>query len=147
MSLFALVKTIHLLSAVLWVGGMFFAYVVLRPSMAVLDPPQRLLLHTQVFRRFFLIVWHAMPLLILTGLGMIFVFLGGMEHQPPAVHAMLTLGLLMSAVYLMIFFGPYKRFRRTTDRTTMVSALDSIRKLIGLNLLLGLLTIVVAMFR
>ena len=147
MSVFALVKTIHLLSAVLWVGGMFFAYVVLRPSMAVLDPPQRLLLHTQVFRRFFLIVWHAMPLLILTGLGMIFGFLGGMEHQPPAVHAMLTLGLLMSAVYLMIFFGPYKRFRRTTDRTTMVSALDSIRKLIGLNLALGLLTIVVAMFR
>lgn len=147
MSVFALVKIIHLLSAVLWVGGMFFAYVVLRPSMSVLDPPQRLLLHTQVFRRFFLIVWHAMPLLILTGLGMIFGFLGGMEHQPPAVHAMLALGLLMSAVYLMMFFGPYKRFRRTTDRATMVSALDSIRKLIGLNLVLGLLTIVVAMFR
>lgn len=147
MSVFALVKIIHLLSAVLWVGGMFFAYVVLRPSMSVLDPPQRLLLHTQVFRRFFLIVWHAMPLLILTGLGMIFGFLGGMEHQPPAVHAMLALGLLMSAVYLMMFFGPYKRFRRTTDRATMISALDSIRKLIGLNLVLGLLTIVVAMFR
>ncbi len=147
MSVFALVKIIHLLSAVLWVGGMFFAYVVLRPSMSVLDPPQRLLLHTQVFRRFFLIVWHAMPLLILTGLGMIFGFLGGMEHQTPAVHAMLALGLLMSAVYLMMFFGPYKRFRRTTDRATMISALDSIRKLIGLNLVLGLLTIVVAMFR
>jgi uncharacterized membrane protein len=139
-----LLKTIHLLGAVLWVGGMFFAYVVLRPSLAVLEPPQRLLLHTQVFKRFFLVVWHAMPLMILTGFGMIFGFLGGMERQKPGVHAMLALGLLMSAIYLFIFFGPYKRFRRTTDRATMVSSLDSIRKLIGVNLVLGIVTILAA---
>ena len=144
MSVNALLKAIHLLSAVVWVGGMFFAYLVLRPSLAVLEPPQRLLLHTQVFKRFFLIVWHAMPLLILTGFGMIFGFMGGMGHVAPGIHAMLALGLLMSALFLFIFFGPYKRFRRTTDRATMVGTLDSIRKLIGVNLVLGVLTIVAA---
>ena len=69
-------KAIHLLCAVVWVGGMFFAYLVLRPSITVLDPPQRMLLHTQIFRRFFLVIWHAMPLIVLTGLAMLFGFMG-----------------------------------------------------------------------
>ena len=33
---------LHVLGAVLWVGGMFFALMVLRPSLAALSPPQRL---------------------------------------------------------------------------------------------------------
>ncbi len=144
MTLLALLKAIHLLSAILWVGGMFFAYVVLRPSLVVLEPPQRMLLHTQVFKRFFLIVWHAMPLLLLTGYGMIFGVLGGMAHLAPGVHAMMGLGLVMSAVFLFIFFGPYKRFCRTTDRATMAASMDSIRKLIGVNLVLGVLTVLAA---
>ncbi|MEI7710745.1 MAG: CopD family protein [Rhodospirillales bacterium] len=142
MSVYVLVKALHLLAAVVWVGGMFFAYLVLRPSMGVLEPNQRLLLNTQVFQRFFRAVWHAMPLSIITGFGMVFVFLGGMQTQSPKVHAMMALGLIMSAVFLYIFFGPYKRFRRTTDKATMAAALDSIRKLIGVNLVVGLVTIV-----
>ena len=142
MSIYVLVKALHVLAAVVWVGGMFFAYLVLRPSMGVLEPNQRLLLNTQVFQRFFRAVWHAMPLSMITGFGMVFVVLGGMQTQSPKVHAMLALGLIMSAVFLYIFFGPYKRFRRTTDKATMAAALDSIRKLIGVNLVVGLVTIV-----
>ncbi len=145
MSVLALLKAVHLVCAVVWVGGMFFAYVVLRPSLTVLEPPQRMLVHTQVFRRFFLVVWHAMPLIVLTGFIMIFGYLGGMAAVPPAIHTMLALGIIMSAVFLFIIFGPYKRFRRTTDRATMVASLDAIRKLIGVNLVLGLVTILVAM--
>lgn len=144
---FFLMKAIHLVGAVLWVGGMFFVYVALRPSMAALEPAQRMVLHTQVTRRFFRVVWHAMPLILLTGLTMVFGFLGGLQHQPPAIHAMFGLGILMSLVYLYIFFGPYKRFRLTTDRATMLEALDSIRKLVGVNLILGLITIVVAVIK
>ena len=50
----------------------------------------------------------------------------------------------MAAIFLAIFFGPYRQFRRTTDRTRMAGGLDSIRKLIGINLLLGLLTVIIA---
>jgi uncharacterized membrane protein len=57
---------------------------------------------------------------------------------------MLALGLLMAAVFLIIFFGPYRQFRRTTDRNRMASGLDNIRKLIGVNLILGLLTVIAA---
>ena len=62
------VLAVHVLCAVIWVGGMFFAYVVLRPSLSVLEPIQRIALHTQVFRRFFLVVWHVMPLILRVGL-------------------------------------------------------------------------------
>ena len=143
MTVYAGLKALHLLCAVLWVGGMFFAYAVLRPSMAAIEAPQRMLLHTRVFKSFFLVVWHAMPLILLTGFAMLGL-IGGMANVPWQVHTMLGLGLLMAAVFLAIFFGPYRQFRRTTDRNRMASSLDSIRKLIGVNLLLGLITVIVA---
>ena len=141
------VLALHLLSAVVWVGGMFFAYVVLRPSMAAIDAPQRMLLHTQVFRRFFLVVWHAMPVIVLTGFAIIYGLYGGMAGVGWNVHAMLGLGLLMSAIFIYIVFGPYARFRRTTDRARMAASLGSVRKLIGVNLVLGLITVVISVLR
>ena len=140
MSLFGLLKAVHVLCAVIWVGGMFFAYLVLRPSLSVLEPPQRIALHGQIFRRFFLIVWHAMPLIVLTGLAMIFGVLGGMAGVRWNVHVMLLLGLVMSGIFLVIFFGPYRTFRALPGP----GSLDAIRKLIGINLILGLLTSAIA---
>lgn len=139
-TLFGLLKALHVLCAVVWVGGMLFAYVVLRPSLAVLEPAQRMALHGQVFRRFFLIVWHVMPLIVLTGFIMIFAVFGGMATVAWPVHLMLLLGLVMSAIFLAIFFGPYRTFRATPGP----APLEAIRKLIGLNLVIGLATIVIA---
>ena len=139
-TLYWLLKAVHVLCAVVWVGGMFFAYVVLRPSLSVLEPPQRMALHGQVFRRFFLIVWHAMPLIVLTGFAMIFAVFGGMAGVAWNIHVMLLLGLVMAAIFLAIFFGPYRTFRATPSPTS----LDAIRKLIGINLVLGLLITVIA---
>lgn len=141
--LYAVLKVLHLLFAVLWVGGMFFAYVVLRPSMAAIDPPQRMLLHTRIFRRFFVVIWHAVPVMLITGFVMIWL-LGGMDVVPWPIHAMAGLGVIMSAIFLAIVFGPYRRFRRTTDRARMTTSLDSIRRLIGVNLILGLATVIIA---
>jgi uncharacterized membrane protein len=139
-----LLRTLHVLCAVLWVGGMAFSILALRPGLAVLEPPQRLALHAQVYRRFFLIVWHAMPLIILSGYAMIFAYLGGMAGVPWPVHLMLLLGLVMGAIFLLIYFVPYRRFRTATEAAAKAAAADHIRKLITLNLVLGLVTIVVA---
>lgn len=133
----------HVLGAVIWVGGMFFAYVVLRPSLSVLEPIQRIALHTQIFRRFFLVVWHAMPVILATGFLMLFGYFGGPGNRW-YIDTMLLLGLIMSAVFLLIVFGPYARFRRTTDRNTAAACIDRIRKLIAVNLVLGIVTVVVA---
>ena len=139
-TLFGVLRAVHVLCAIIWVGGMAFAYIVLRPSLAVLEPPQRIALHAQVFRRFFLLVWHAMPLIILSGLAMIFTVFGGMAGVRWNVHLMLLLGLVMAGIFLALFFGPYRTFRVTPGPVP----LDTIRKLIGINLVLGLLTSVIA---
>ena len=144
MTVWSWVLALHILCAVVWVGGMFFVYVVLRPSLSVLDPPQRLLLHTQIFRRFFLVVWHAMPILLLTGFAMMDGFYGGFAHVPWNIQTMMGLGIIMAIIFIVLVFGPYARFRRTTDRTRMVANIETIRKLIGINLVLGLITVVVA---
>src|SRR4029079_19176409 len=109
MNLWGWVEALHVLCAVLWVSGMFFAYVVLRPSLAVLEPMQRIALSTQVLRRFLLVVCDALALIPLTGFAMLFVEFGGMAGVGWNVHLMLLLGLIMSAVFLLIFFGPYAR--------------------------------------
>src|SRR5579864_6566645 len=147
MTIWGWVLAVHVLCAAIWVGGMFFAYIVLRPSLTVLEPIQRLALHTQIFRRFFLVVWHAMPLILLSGFAVLFGFYGGMAYVGWNVHAMMALGLVMSAVFVWIVFGPYARFRRTTDRATASVCIDRIRKLIGVNLVLGIVTVVVALLR
>ena len=137
-------RLLHLLGVVIWVGGMFFAYVVLRPSLSVLEPIQRIALHTQIFRRFFLIVWHVMPLILLSGFAALFGLFGGPATAPWNISVMMLLGLIMSAVFVAIVFGPYARFRRTTDRATAAANVDRIRKLIGVNLVLGAITVIVA---
>lgn len=147
MNVWEWVLAVHVLCAVIWVGGMFFAYVVLRPSLSVLEPIQRIALHTQIFRRFFLIVWHVMPLILLSGFAVLFGLYGGPATAPWNISVMMLLGLIMSTVFLLIVFGPYARFRRTTDRTTIVASIDRIRKLIAVNLLLGIVTVLVALLR
>ncbi|MCW3475182.1 CopD family protein [Limobrevibacterium gyesilva] len=141
---------LHLLGAVVWVGGMGFALLVLRPSLAVLEPPQRLALHGQVFRRFFRIIWHAMPVMLLTGYAMLFLLYGGFGGVNWAVNVMHLTGLIMAGLFLAIFFGPWRGLRAALDagdRAAAAPLVDRIRQLIQVNLVLGLLTVVVAAFR
>jgi uncharacterized membrane protein len=97
----ALLNLIHLLAVLIWVGGMFFAHVVLRPAAAeTLDPPQRLKLMDAVFRRFFKWVWGAVGAILVTGFYLIFLH-GGFAHVAVHVHIMLALGLAMMAITAM----------------------------------------------
>lgn len=142
-----LFKLIHILAAVIWVGGMFFAYVVLRPAaVEVLEPPQRLRLWDAVFRRFFYWVWGAVAILLASGFYMIHLY-GGFASAPGHVHAMLVMGLLMTAIYGYVFFACYVPFKLLVAKQDWKGAgnvLGRIRKLIAVNLSLGLLTVCVA---
>jgi len=141
-------KLIHLLAALIWVGGMFFAYVVLRPAAVdVLEPPQRLRLWDTVFRRFFVWVWGAVAILLVSGLYMIYLY-GGMAHVGSHIHFMLLLGLVMIAIYLYVYYGCYVPFKGLVAKQSWKEAgemLGRIRKLIAVNLTLGMLTVCVAM--
>ncbi len=140
-------KLFHLLSALVWVGGMFFAYVVLRPAAVdMLDPPPRLKLWSDVFRRFFKWVWASIALLLISGIGMILLY-GGMAHVGIHVHIMLMLGIAMIAIYGHVYFALYLKLKRFVLEQKWKEAgeiLGKIRRLVGLNLTLGLITVCVA---
>lgn len=135
----------HMLGVVVWVGGMFFAYMALRPVAAsVLEPPQRLSLWTGVFGRFFPWVWASVALILGSGLHML-MKLGG-AAAPHYALAMLALGVVMMLIFAHVFFAPYKKLKRAVgeqDWKAGGAALGQIRRLIGINLSLGLLTIAV----
>ena len=69
--LYALLKTVHVLSIILWLGGMIFAQFFLRPALATLAPPERLQLAHAVLGRFFAAVLWAASLTLVSGLWMI----------------------------------------------------------------------------
>lgn len=142
-----LFKLLHLLAALIWVGGMFLAYVVLRPAAVdVLEPPQRLRLWNAVFSRFFAWVWGAVATLLVSGLYLVYLF-GGMTHVGRHIHIMLGLGLAMMVIYGYVFFACYVPFSLHVSKQRWPEAgamLVKIRKLIAVNLTLGLLTVCVA---
>jgi uncharacterized membrane protein len=142
-----LLYALHVLGAVLWVGGMAFAIVCLRPALAVLEPPQRLALHEAVLGRFFRLVWHAMPVLLLTGWALLFGWYGGFARAGWHIHAMHLLALVMAGVFVAIFTGPWKAFRAAMargDRAGAAAEANRIRQMVTLNLGVGLLTIGIA---
>jgi len=140
-----LMKLIHILATVVWVGGMFFAYVVLRPTAAeILQPPERLRLWDKAFSRFFNWVWLSIFLILVSGFYMIYLF-GGFSHLPLYINLMLLMGLIMLAIFVYVYFKCYVLFNRLVSKQEWPAAggvLGTIRKLVGLNLSIGLLTIV-----
>ena len=138
---------LHLLSAVVWVGGMFFAYMFLRPVAASqLEPPARLTLWVGVFQRFFPFVWLSILFLPLTGYLMIFDIWGSMAATPLYVHIMNGLGIVMILIYLHVYFAPFKRLKEAVIKQDWPEGgrnLNIIRKMVGMNTMIGLLTIVI----
>ena len=138
---------LHLFGVVVWVGGMFFAYMALRPvAAAVLEPPQRLSLWAGVFAKFFPWVWLSVVLILGSGLYML-MQLGG-ASAPLYALAMLVLGSVMMLLFAHVFFAPYKKLKRAVAEQAWpagAAALGQIRTLIGINLSIGLVTLAVAM--
>jgi uncharacterized membrane protein len=137
---------LHIVSAVVWVGGMFFAYVVLRPATGLLDAAPRLTLWAHVFERFFVWVIVAIVLLLLSGYAMIFFVLGGFGEVRLHVHIMQATGIIMMLLFFHLYFAPWRRFRAALTRQDLAEAgrqLAQIRRIVAVNLVLGLLTVAV----
>ena len=135
---------LHIISVVVWVGGMFLAYVAVRPAAAdVLEPPQRLRLWALIFRHFFPWVWAAVILVLGSG----FYMMGEMGAVRPYVVVMAVIGVVMSMIFMHIYFAPFGRLKRAVtaeDWKAGGAALGQIRMLVGVNLTLGLMNVAVA---
>ena len=135
---------LHVISDVIWVGGMFVAYVAVRPAAGeALEPPQRLRLWAGIFRRFFPWVWASVVLILATGFWM----MRDMTRVPIYIMVMTLIGIVMSAIFMHVYFAPFSRLKRSVaaeDWKAGGAALNQIRMLIGTNLVLGLLNVAVA---
>jgi uncharacterized membrane protein len=135
---------LHLISDVVWVGGMFLAYVVVRPAaVEALEAPQRLRLWVGILRRFFAWAGAAAGLILLTG----FTMLAGMTSVPRSVLLMTLIGIVMAGVYLYVLLIPFAQLKRAVgaeDWKAGGAALGAVRKLVALNLSLGVVNIAVA---
>ncbi len=139
---------LHILSVIVWVGGMFFAHVCLRPvAVTELEPPYRLRLWVGVFGRFFPVVWVAVLLLLLTGYLMIFSIWQGFAATPLYVHIMNGIGVLMILIFMRVYFSPYPKLKKAVAEEQWpvgADALAQIRQLVGINIILGAIVTVVA---
>lgn len=142
----SLLLFLHVAGVVVWVGGMFFAYVCLRPTAAELfEPPQRLRLWRGVFGRFFPWVWAAVALIVASGFTMLFRV--GFALAPIHWHLMMASGLAMVAIYAFVYVVPFAALQAgvaAEDWKAAGAALNRIRQLVATNLMLGGLTIAFA---
>ena len=136
--------TLHIIAIVVWVGGMFFAHQVMRPAaVSILEPPTRLRLWVASFQRFFPWVWLCITIVLVSGFWMFFQF----PQKPMFMHLMMGLGLVMVLMFLHVFFAPYNKLKKAVkaeDWESGAKALNQIRLLVGINTLIGIITIVIA---
>lgn len=137
---------LHAVAAAVWVGGMFFALLMLRPATAPLEPGSRLELWSRVLERFFLWVMVAIVLLLASGYGMIFGVFAGFRGSGLHVHIMQGIGIVMMLAFFHLYFVPWRRFRAALARQDHPAAarqLGQIRVIVTINLILGLITVAV----
>jgi len=149
--LHALLKIVHLLSFVLWIGGMFFTLYCLRPSLGVLDGPSRVRLMHGVLERFFRFVVGAAALLLVTGVWMVGraaragAQAGVRFNMPLDWYVMLVLGVLMVLIFIYIRMALFTRLARAAAAQAWqegAQVLGQIRNWVLVNLVLGALIIV-----
>lgn len=142
----SMAMTLHILGVIIWVGGMFFAHMVLRPALNdSLEAPQRLSLLLRVFDGFFPWVWGAVIAIMASGFWMLFSVYA--ESIGFWLGFMSVAGVLMSAIFVFIYAIPYHQAGvalNEDDKTKLAEAVGLIRRLILINLSLGILVTVVA---
>lgn len=151
---YAALKTIHLLSIIVWVGGMVFVHFFLRPAVAQLDVPDRVRLMHDVLGRFFNAVLVAAGLVLASGIWMIgriakqTVQAGVKFNMPIEWMVMSLLGVLMVVIFGHIRFALYKRLARAVNATDWPAggaALASIRFWVTVNLAIGVVIVLVTL--
>jgi uncharacterized membrane protein len=142
-----LALALHVVAAVIWVGGMFFALLCLRPALTLLDPQLRLRLFAGTLSRFFRWVFASIVIVLVTGLWMVFGHYDGLRNVNASVHLMLAIGIVMMLISAHAYFAPYKRLKRLIARSNWTEAAhqsSQIRWLVAVNLVLGLLVVAIA---
>ena len=140
--------TVHLLAAITWIGGMFYAYMAMRPAVAtVVSPAQRPGLWAETLKRFFAWVWLAVGLLMVSGYVMLLQYFGGFAGAGVHIHIMQVLGWLMVLLFAHVYFAPFRRLKLSVAAGDLAAGgvqIGQIRRIVAINLILGLALVCVA---
>lgn len=152
--LYITLKLLHLLSIIVWLGGMVFSLFFLRPAVAQLElAPKLRLMHAALGRFLRAAMWSA-TLVLGTGFWMIgrvakqTVQAGGSFAMPLSWTIMAALGVLMVLVLGHIRFALFKRLDRAVvgqDWAAGAVALDAIKRWVSINLAIGVVIVAVAL--
>ena len=145
----AIAITLHVLAAIIWVGGMFFGFMAVRPALGDLETKIRARIWVGIFRRFFPWVWGSIVVLLATGFYLAKDSFDGLSHAPLFVHVMMGVGILMMLLFGHLYFAPYKRLQRAVaagDDALAAKSMAQIRITMAVNLILGIVVVLDAMF-
>ena len=152
--IYAILKLLHILAIVVWIGGMVFAHFFLRPAALQLPPPQRVPLMHGTLQRFFAAVLVSIATVLVSGLWMIgrlakeTVQAGLAFNMPLDWTIMATLGIVMMAIFGHIRFALFRRLQRAvaaSDWPAGGQAMAAIRQWVAVNLGLGVAIVVITL--
>ena len=142
----AIALILHLVAINVWVGGTFFAIVILGRAIKNIAAAQQLILWQLVLERFFTWAWVAVFILLTSGTWMVYSIYGGFDTIPVYIMLMGLIALLMISVFIYIYFFPYQQYKllvQTNDVDSCVQKLAVIRFAGTINMILGLCVVVV----
>ena len=144
--LYAMLKAIHLLAVMVWVGGMTFVLLCLRPAASVLEPAARIALMHAAMRRFLAVVAVAIAVIFVCGVAMVAIAwsaavrAGLRFNMPLDWYVMFAVFFAMLAVFVHIrgvLFPRLDAALRGQRWADGASALGAIRREVVANLVLG----------
>lgn len=140
-------QLLHLVAAIIWMGGMACLLFALRPAaLALLEGPVRARLMVGVWQRFFNIVAGFVVVLFFSGMHL---YTSGFRAVKAAVgtgsvafgwNLMLALGILMFLIFGHIYFGGFRKFKRAVaagDFPAAAKTAAQIHNLVVANFVLG----------
>ena len=149
--MYDILRLLHLAAAIVWLGGMTFMLLALRPAaQALLEGPVRARLMGRIWQRFFVAVWVSIVVLLASG-GHMYGFAWrsasaalGSGSVPPGWQAMLVIGVLMMLIFGHIYFAGFARYRRAVEAEqwpVAAAAAAQMHKLVVTNFVLGWLAV------
>ncbi|MBF0399420.1 MAG: hypothetical protein HQL90_01485 [Magnetococcales bacterium] len=141
-----LLLALHVLAAVIWVGGMFFAHMFLRPAASTMELEPRVNLWCNVLSRFFPWIWGITLVIPLSGYTLLLTLFEP-AYASWYIILMQGLGWSMISVFTFTFFTYYRKMKRMVHRQLIPEAglyLNRIRNMVSINLILGIGTILIA---
>src|SRR5574341_667255 len=130
---------LHYLATVMWIGGMAFNLLVLRPSMIVIDQNQRPIVGTTVLKRFIVFAWLSIVVLILTGIS-IALSRAAFEDILTTTYGIVLLSKHVVTL-IMILIVTWVSFVLSTKLASFAPKPNTILTLVKTNLSLGILVL------